>query len=124
MLVPQSKAATRVTWALDGHAGTGRPPRAQRVEHLVTQRVHAASLRQRLSGEHVQALHPVGHAAGRDPRDLGHLADRRPGLEIGLVGAPVGRRELRVAASRSVISFISPEASSVPISEAARGQVR
>ena len=36
-----------------------------------------APLGQRLAGEDVQALDPVGHAAGGDARDLGHLADRR-----------------------------------------------
>ena len=52
------------------HARAARPPVAQPVEHLVTERVHAAALGQRLAGEHVQALHPVGHASGRDAGDL------------------------------------------------------
>ncbi len=37
----------------------------------------AAALGQRLAGEHVQALHPVGHAAGGDAGDLRDVADLR-----------------------------------------------
>ena len=70
--------------------GTGLPPVAEQVEHLVAQRVHAATLGQRLAGEHVQALHPVRHAAGGDPVDLGDVlaggtAELGAVLEVALV---------------------------------------
>ena len=81
-------------------AGTARPPLTQLVEHLVAQRVHAATLGQRLRGEHVQALDPVGHATGGDARDLRHVADLGldlgPRGEVGLVRPPVGRGQLGV----------------------------
>ena len=78
--------------------GPGAPPVAQLVEHLVAERVHAPALGQGLAGEHVQALDPVGHAAGGDAGDLGHLADRGAALEVGLVRPTVRRRELLVLA--------------------------
>ena len=125
--MPQSKAATRVMrWSSVGRdARPGGPPLPERVEHLVAERVDAAALGQRLAGEHVQALDPVGHAAGGDAGDLGHLADRGPRGEVGVVRPGVRRGEVLVLVpSRSVISRISPDASRVPIIEAARGQVR
>ena len=127
-LVPQSMAATRVMPARPSTGRrTGRSAHhvAEPVEHLVAERVHAAALGQRLAGEHVQALHPVGHAAGRDAGDLRHVADRARGRR----GRPRAPRRYAAArsgslASRSLISRIRPEASRVPISDAARGQVR
>ena len=85
----------------------------EQVEHLVAERVHAAALGQRLAGQHVQALHPVGHPAGGDALDLGHVEPELAAAgaaEVALVrggGTPrpaPGRRP-----SRSCISFISPE---------------
>ena len=79
-LVPQSIAATRVT---------RRPPRRLRahgpaahqsgssVERLVAERVHAGPGGERVRDQHVQALDPVGHAAGGDAGDLGHVAELR-----------------------------------------------
>ena len=83
------------------HRGLGRrrarlPPFPELVEHLVAERVDPTALRQRLAREHVQALHPVGHAAGGDARDLGHLADLGARCEIGLVRPQVRRGELLV----------------------------
>ena len=95
VLVPQSIAATRPR----SHARPGLPPLAEQVEHLVAERVHAAALRERLAGEHVQALDPVGHAAGGDPLDLG---DARPSSarrgEVALVRGAVRRGQLGVLA--------------------------
>ena len=87
VLVPQSTAATRVTAPARSTHGPGRPEVAEQVDHLVAERVHAAPLRQGLAGQHVQALHPGRHAAGRDAGDLGHVADRLAEGEVGLVGA-------------------------------------
>src|SRR6478735_7328308 len=78
VLVPQSNAATSDT-------GPRLPPCAQGLEHLVAERVHPRSGRQRMGGQHVQALHTVGHAAGRDALDLGDLAQREPVVEVGPV---------------------------------------
>ena len=44
----------------------------------------------------MQALDPVGHAPCGDAGDLGHLADRGTGAEVGLVRSDVRRRELVV----------------------------
>ena len=77
-----------------------------------------------MRGQHVQALHPVGHPAGRDPVDLGHVAQLGPGGEVGAVRVGVRRGQVGSSASRSSISRIRPDPSSVPISDAARGQVR
>ena len=60
-------------------ARTAGPPVGQQVERLVAERVDARSRRERVRDEHVQALHPVGHAAGRDAVDLRHLLDRVAG---------------------------------------------
>ncbi len=71
----------RVGAAVDGgypHARAALPPGAQQVEHLVAEGVHAPALRERLAGQHVQALDPVGHAAGGDPLDLGDARRARP----------------------------------------------
>ena len=113
-LVPQSKAATRVMLArpsacrlrvvsrrlvprtTDGYAGPELHHSPELVEHLVAERVDPTALGQRLAGEHVQALHPVGHATGGDARDLGHLADLGAGSEVGMVGSQVRRSELVV----------------------------
>ena len=124
MLVPQSTAATRVTLVLDGRARTGGPELAEQVEHLVAERVHTAALREGLTGQHVQALHAGRHPAGGDAGDLRHVADRLAEGEVGLVRAGVGGRRSGSVSSRSDISFIRPDASSVPIIDAARGQVR
>ena len=75
-LVPQSMAATVVMTSLlrlARNARPGRPPLPQQVEHLVAERVDPAALRQRLAGQDVQALDPVGHAAGGDALDLGYV---------------------------------------------------
>ena len=72
-----------------------------------------AALGQRLAGEHVQALDPVGHPAGGDPGDLGHVAGlRRPRAPRGSARAPRGtpRRGRGRSPSRSCISFIRPDA--------------
>ena len=125
VLVPQSIAATVTVSHLD--AGTRRPPVAELVEHLVAERVHAAALGQRLAGQHVQALDPVRHAAGGDAVDLRHVcpSSALARREVALVRRGVGRGERRGRSpSRASISFISPEPSSEPIREAARGQVR
>ena len=132
VLVPQSIAAIVLTRSSGGHARRRGPrptSRPSAVEHLVAERVHAAALGQRLAGQHVQALDPVGHAAGGDPLDLGHVepgprrARRAPrGSARGRRGRPRPARGRCRAAS--CISFISPEPSSVPMREAARGQVR
>ncbi len=82
-----------------------------------------------MGGEDVQALHPVGHAAGRDALDLRHLlpdrvTDRGPVGEVRLVRPAIGRRELWVGSQPACISLISPDDSRVPIREFTRGQVR
>ena len=44
----------------------GRPPLARLGEGLVAEWVHPRTDRQRVRDQHVQALDPVGHAAGGD----------------------------------------------------------
>ena len=74
--------------------GPGRPPLAELVERLVAERVDAGPGGQRVRDGDVQALDPVGHPAGAD---LGaERLDRVAFGEVGLVRAPVGRRQLRV----------------------------
>src|SRR6478735_10572774 len=109
-LVPQSMAATVASGLLIGSwcrrlldARPRRPPVAEPVEDLVAERVDPAPHGERLAGEDVEALDPVGHAAGADAVDLG---DVEPGplphlgaeLEVALVRRAVGRGELLVGA--------------------------
>ena len=87
------------------HPSVGRPsthgPSAHHspssVEHLVAERVHTRALRQRLPGQDVQALDPVGHPAGGDALDLGYVEPGLPAelgasLEVALVRDAVRRR--------------------------------
>src|SRR6478735_12134683 len=109
-LVPQSMAATVAPGLLIRSlcrrlldARPRRPPVAEPVEDLVAERVDPAPHGERLAGEDVEALDPVGHAAGADAVDLG---DVEPGplphlgaeLEVALVRRAVGRGELLVGA--------------------------
>ncbi len=73
VLVPQSIAATVSLIGVDTRSG--RPPVAQLVEDLVAERVHATTLGESLRGQHVQALHAVGHAPGGDAVDLRDAAE-------------------------------------------------
>src|SRR6478672_3804630 len=84
-LVPQSMAATvSVTVAGFGcHARSGRPPLAERLEHLVAQRVDPGPGDQAVRGQDMQALHAVRHATGRDAVDL---LDALP-FQLGQLGA-------------------------------------
>ena len=99
-LVPQSIAATRVM---------PRPPRPRRRRRTgrappVGQRVRAPRRRagwrpargQRVGHQHVQALHPVRHAAGGDAGDLGDLLDRAADREVALVRVAVCGAQLVV----------------------------
>ena len=103
VLVPQSMAATVMRHGardLDARGPDG-PPVAEQVEHLVAERVDAAALGQRLAGQHVQALHPVGHPAGGDALDLGHALPDLAGelgarSEVALVRRGVRRGQLGV----------------------------
>ena len=78
------------------HARAALPPRAEQVEHLVAERVHPATHGERLAGQHVEALHAVGHATRGDPVDLGNAAELGPRREVALVGLSVRRRQLGV----------------------------
>ena len=91
VLVPQSNAATSDRTQTQGPASHHAP---NSVEHLVAEGVHPRSGRQRVRGQHVQALHAVRHAAGRDALDLGYLAQRGP---IGQVRRGARRRTTRRA---------------------------
>ena len=128
VLVPQSIAATGVTGPTARPSATHGPAAhhsPSSVEHLVAERVDAAALGERLAGEHVQALDPVGHAARGDAVDLRDVAELGPGRQVALVGGGVRRRQLGVVGAAAPPSPSSgPEPSSVPIREAARGQVR
>ena len=126
-LVPQSIAAT-------GAAHRCRPPGtadvqngADQLQGHVADRVHPGTGRQRVTDQRVQALHPVRHPAGADPGDLRHLAEPAPGpAQVGPVGGGVARPPAPdPRRSRSVISVISPDASSVEHAATARraGQV-
>ena len=114
VLVPQSIAATRSSpcWS---RSGPTQGPEAHHspssVEHLVAERVHAAALGEGLAGQHVQALDPVGHAAGGDPVDLGDLADRGPRRR----GRPRARRRTpRRARGRRRAGPASPSSARTP----------
>ena len=89
VLVPQSKAATAPAAQTQGPLPTTR----QQLEHLVAERVDARPGGERVGGQHVQALHPVRHAAGGDARDLGTSPRRGPVGEIGAVRGGVRRRQ-------------------------------
>ena len=103
----------RVGAAVDGRhpvhdcraSGSGRfdararlPPVAQRGQRLVAQRVHPGPGGQRVRHQHVQALHPGGHSAGRDAAGLGHLTELLAPGQVGLVRSPVAGGQVRVGA--------------------------
>ena len=68
-LVPQSMAATRLTVLLGGQgARPGGPPLAHLLDGAVTDRVDPGAGGQGVPGQGVQALDPVGHSAGGQPR--------------------------------------------------------
>ena len=119
-LVPQSKAATRVMTGLrcpgERHAWPRGPELAERVEHLVAQRVHAPALGQRLAGEDVQALHPVGHPARGDAGDLGDVASGLRGdLARERRGSARGQRGTqRPGARRRAAAGTSPSSAPTP----------
>src|SRR6476661_864130 len=94
VFVPQSKAATGSP--ID--AGTFRPPLPERLEDLVAEGVHARARRQGVGGQHVEALHAVGHAAGRDAVDLGYVAQLGAVGEVGAVRRGVRRCQHLVVA--------------------------
>ena len=136
-LVPQSMAATVASGLLIPSlcrrrldARTRRPPVAEQVEDLVAERVDPAAHGERLAGEDVEALDPVGHAAGADALDLGD-ARARPAAPArrgarGSARAPRGRpprarRRCRAAPASPSSRWVP---SRVPMREAARGQVR
>ena len=104
-------AATRVTPSSPrlGAHGPGGPPLAhRRVERLVAERVDPGPGGQRVRDQHVQALDPVGHAAGGDAR----AAARRSASRVGQVGLVRARGSAAASsgsvASRPAISRIRP----------------
>ena len=103
------RSAHRSTAATHGPAAHHAP---EQLEHLVAERVDARALGQGLAGQHVQALDPVGHAAGGDAVDLGHArpssAPRRRGSARGRRGRPRPARGPRRAAPASPSSGPSP----------------
>ena len=56
---------------------------------LITQRVDARPDREGVTHQDVQALHPVGHAAGGHIGDLRHGRQRLPVAEVPLMGTSV-----------------------------------
>ena len=130
VLVPQSTAATRVTSARRRRRPLTQGPAAQKSPSRSSTSSPSgftpAALGERLAGEHVQALHPGRHAAGGDAGDLrAPRRSTRGRAEVGLVRA---RGTPRRARGRCPAGRSSPSsgrsASRVPISDAARGQVR
>ena len=137
--VPQSMAATRVRApgtrssgsacraprpsSAGTHARPLAPPLRQHRDGLVAERVDPRARGEGVRHQHVQALHPVRHAARA--REALAAPRWRPGGRCS-PRAPPGTRPPAPdpSASRSVISFITPFASSVPIADAARGHVR
>ena len=125
-LVPQSMAATRVT--APSTARTHGPLR-----HHSGSSASASSPsgftpgpgRQRVADQHVQALHPVRHAAGAGRRDLGHARSASRRREVVLVR---GRGRRRPAPGRRPAGPSSPSSRPRPPAcrsrDAARGQVR
>ena len=127
--VPQSIAATRVTSAPPPRRPATQAPPAhqsrQQRERLVAERVDARA-RRPASAPTSTCRHFTrsGMPPAETPVDLRHLAERvargrgSPRARPGSAAASSGS-----LASRSVISRIRPSASSVPIGDAARGQV-
>ena len=101
------------------------PPLGQPVERLVAERVDARAGGERVGDEHVQALDPVG----MPPAEMPAISGTSPsGGPVG-AGSPRARRAYGAARSGRrpagpVISRIRPDASSVPIADGSRGQVR
>ena len=106
---PASYLAARARRHPGGTHGPA-PTTARRPQDLVAERVRPGPA-QRVRGQRVQALDPVGHAAGAEHAvDLGHVgpsAARARG-QVGLVRGPVGRSQLGVGAEPAAISRIRP----------------
>ena len=89
VLVPQSTAATRVMPAPSRSSPLTQRPAAQNSpSRSSTSSPSGFTPRpcgERLAGQHVQALDPVGMPAGGDAVDLGHVTDRLAGREVALV---------------------------------------
>lgn len=93
-LVPQSTAATRVAAAAPG---TGGPEGAQGVQHLVAEQVHPASGgRASTAARTCRHLTRSGMPPALMPVRFRHLPEGRAVGEVGLVGAVVRRRRLRL----------------------------
>ena len=112
-----------------GDARARRPPRTSRLDGLPAERV-AAGHGELVRDERVQALDAVRHAAragrgGRERLQARGLRRPRPGGP-GSPGGPTGscRAARRRSRSRSVMSRMTPAASSRLTAAAARGQVR
>ena len=58
------------------------PPGVEQVERLVAEGVDPGPGAERVRDEHVQALDPGRHAAGRDPGDLGDVTELGAALEV------------------------------------------
>src|SRR6478752_3593566 len=82
-LVPQSTAPTRTSRPESairrlegGRRAAGRlPPVVELLQHLVAEHVDARPPGERVRGENVQALDPVGHPSSGDPGDLLDVAE-------------------------------------------------
>ena len=89
--------------------GTGRLAAkivGQRVDRLVAQRIDPPADGQRVRHQHVNALHPVGHAARRHGDT--EIVEVVAHLQIGLVGQRYCAASSGSAASCAVISRMTP----------------
>ena len=99
---PRPARAAGVRRARQQVQRSGRHGSRDQRERLVAERVDARPGGERVRDQHVQALDPVRHAAGRDARDLRDVAELGPARQVVLVRAPVRGRELgRPSASRA-----------------------
>ena len=77
------------------HAAARGPPVRQRRERLVAERVHAGPAARAWADEGMQALDPVGHAAGAHRGDLVDASERTSTGQVVRVGPAVGRAQAR-----------------------------
>ena len=91
-------AATRVTPVLASHADARARPAHQSASCASASSPSGLTPGpggERVADQHVQALHPVRHAAGAAPRSRRHVRERPAPRQVGLVRARGSRRRAR-----------------------------
>src|SRR6188472_2575226 len=78
------------------------PKSAELTDGLVAERIDTLASSQRVGHQGMQALHPVGHSARGNPRDLRHWLEPFSVGEVLLMGMPVRRSKITIIAQPSV----------------------